>query len=135
MYLGFDEGSLGTLDAALAGIPLIVTPQGFHLELPAEIDYPVSNEVDLVTVLRNLGAPLRLSGESGQYWSWSRYAQEHVAIWSGDFDFDPVDSVTKNIDARLKEYKFRSLTLRRLLSGIARKPFILVARRFLRLGK
>jgi hypothetical protein len=135
MYLGFDEGSLGTIDAALAAVPLIVTPQGFHLELPSGIDYPVSSEEDLVSVLRDLDLPLRLSSAAGTYWSWSRYALDHVAIWSGDFAYTPFLSSKNSINDSLKYFRFQSLTLRRLLSGIARTPFILGVRRFLRLGK
>ncbi len=33
LYMGLDEGSLGTLDALAAGVPTIVTEQGFHLDL------------------------------------------------------------------------------------------------------
>ena len=135
MYLGFDEGSLGTLDAALAAVPLIVTPQGFHLELPSRIDYPVTSEENLIAVLRELDSPVRLIAEAGTYWSWARYAQDHVSIWSGNFDYAPLPSNLKSMDASLESFKFKSLTLRRLLSGIARKPFILVVRRFLRMGK
>lgn len=135
MYLGFDEGSLGTLDAALAAVPLIVTPQGFHLELPSRIDYPVSSEENLISVLRDLDFPVRLSAAAGAYWSWARYAQDHVSIWSGIFNYIPLISNKKSIDAGLEGFKFKPLTLRRLLSGIARKPFILVVRRFLRMGK
>jgi hypothetical protein len=135
MYLGFDEGSLGTLDAALAAVPLIVTPQGFHLELPSRIDYPVNSEENLISILRDLDSPVRLSAQAGTYWSWARYAQDHVSIWSGNFNYAPLPSSKKSIDAGLEGFEFKSLTLRRLLSGIARKPFILVVRRFLRMGK
>jgi hypothetical protein len=135
MYLGFDEGSLGTLDAALAAVPLIVTPQGFHLELPARIDHPVNSEENLISILRDLDFPVRLSAEAGTYWSWARYAQDHVSIWLGNFNYAPLPSSKKSIDAGLEGFEFKSLTLRRLLSGIARKPFILVVRRFLRMGK
>lgn len=135
MYLGFDEGSLGTLDAALAAVPLIVTPQGFHLELPSRIDYPVSSEENLISVLQDLDSPVRLSADAETYWSWARYAQDHVSIWSGNFNYVPFPSNKKSVEAGLEGFEFKSLTLRRLLSGIARKPFILVVRRFLRMGK
>lgn len=32
IYTGFDEGSLGALDAFILGIPMLVSKQGFHLE-------------------------------------------------------------------------------------------------------
>lgn len=34
LYMGLDEGSMGFLDALAAGVPTIVTPQGFHLDIP-----------------------------------------------------------------------------------------------------
>jgi len=32
LYVGKDEGQMGFIDALAAGIPTIVTPQGFHLD-------------------------------------------------------------------------------------------------------
>jgi hypothetical protein len=36
IYTGFDEGSLGALDAFILGIPMLVSKQGFHLEFELE---------------------------------------------------------------------------------------------------
>jgi hypothetical protein len=41
LYLGRDEGSLGTLDALAAGVKTIITPQGFHVDLPYGITHAV----------------------------------------------------------------------------------------------
>jgi hypothetical protein len=43
LYLGVDEGSIGFVDACAAGIPTIVTPQGFHLDAPNAITFPFTD--------------------------------------------------------------------------------------------
>lgn len=40
LYLGFNDASLGFLDALAAGVPTIVTPQDFHLDINGGITYP-----------------------------------------------------------------------------------------------
>ena len=40
LFWGFDEGSMGFLDALSAGVETIVTPQGYHLDIPNGITYP-----------------------------------------------------------------------------------------------
>jgi hypothetical protein len=81
LYLGMDEGSLGTLDALMAGVKTIVTPQGFHLDLPHGITHAVTTVEDLKQVFTEIACPMqqRRDGVSGL--TWARYAEQHLLLW------------------------------------------------------
>lgn len=135
LYLGFDEGSMGCLDASLAGLPLIATPQGFHLELPTEIAFPVENMIQLKAIMRKLESPFRNLNTLRDYWLWDRYAQEHLSIWSGNFNYRPLWASPKHSHRGSIKISYRTLTLRRVLSGIGRSELFLILRNLLRPGK
>jgi len=81
LYLGRDEGSLGTLDALAAGVKTIVTPQGFHVDLPNGITHSIWTDSDLRDVFDEIAhdRQLRIDAVSGL--SWLRYAEAHAIIW------------------------------------------------------
>lgn len=82
LYLGMDEGSLGTLDAVTAGIKTIVTAQGFHLSIPGGITHPFTQYDELKAIFIALD---RQSGDAVSIlsaWNWGNYAREHVDIWN-----------------------------------------------------
>lgn len=81
LYLGMDEGSLGTLDALMAGVKTIVTPQGFHLDLPHGITHAVTSIEDLKQVFTEIARPMqqRRDGVSGL--TWAHYARQHLLLW------------------------------------------------------
>ncbi len=81
LYLGMDEGSLGTLDALAAGVRTIVTPQGFHLDVPGGITHPVVSEDDLARVFGQLAAPIRQRAASVAGLTWAAYARRHLGVW------------------------------------------------------
>lgn len=81
LYLGMDEGSLGTLDAVSAGVKTIVTAQGFHLELPGGIDHPFTEYQELLQVFRQLAEQAGERRRRLAMWTWDVYAQEHAGIW------------------------------------------------------
>ena len=86
VYLGMDEGSLGTLDALSAGVKTVITPQGFHLDLPGGITEPVLEYADLLRVFSNLSTAWhgRISSVSGL--TWQRYAARHAIVWRAILD-------------------------------------------------
>lgn len=125
MYLGLDEGAMGVLDASLAGVPLIATPQGFHLNLPNGIRYPVGSAEDLQGVLHDIGRPLVELQDLGEAWSWRRYALDHLAVWEAKDRHEPVMVVDDNSDDSILgvsrgSMMRRSFSLRRIRSAIAR---------------
>jgi len=73
LYFGNDEGSMGILDSANAGLKLIATNQGFHKEIG--IDYPFETQEELNAVFAGL------NNNRVKDWTWYMYARNHVSIW------------------------------------------------------
>jgi hypothetical protein len=88
MYLGQDEGSMGCLDAALMGIPLITTPQGFHLQLPIGIKHEIESSEGLQKALELISCEYQELLNVRENWTWNRFAMDHLYIWN------LIDSIT-----------------------------------------
>jgi len=86
LYLGRDEGSLGTLDALAAGVRTIVTPQGFHVDLPGGITHSVWSQQDLEAVFRGIVEDVERRTASVAGLSWTAYAIAHTIIWHAILD-------------------------------------------------
>jgi len=104
LYTGMDEGSLGTLDAASAGVKTIVTAQGFHMSIPGGIDHPIVNYEDMRDVFAAIAAKRESRTRAYGEWSWTRYACEHSAVWQ---------AMLKHRGAPVPREEFESATLRR----------------------
>ncbi len=94
-YFGFDEGSMGYLDAVAAGVGTIVTPQGYHLDTKAEITYSVNTVEDVVTVLNQIGVKREQSIQFAQSWTWNTYALKHLELWKYLLQAEPMESILK----------------------------------------
>ncbi|MGH9442078.1 MAG: glycosyltransferase [Thermoanaerobaculia bacterium] len=81
VYLGEDEGSMGFLDAVAAGVKTIVTPQGFHLDIPGGITHPVTGPETLQEVLQEIPRGRDRLSAAGRARTWAAYANEHARIW------------------------------------------------------
>jgi hypothetical protein len=81
LYFSFDEGSMGFVDALAAGVKTIVTPQGFHLDAPGGITYPIHSVRDAVAALSRISREKRDISSLVSRWTWKDYAAKHVAIW------------------------------------------------------
>jgi hypothetical protein len=81
LYLGMDEGSLGTLDALSAGVPTIITPQGFHLDLPDGITHSIINYDDLEKVFFDISSRLKIRTHAVAGLTWENYAKNHQELW------------------------------------------------------
>jgi len=81
LYLGWDEGSMGFLDALTAGARTIVTPQGFHLDIKEGIDCKAKDIDTVISYL--LGIQHRRESLARQLSSltWRAYAEKHLAVW------------------------------------------------------
>lgn len=86
LYLGRDEGSLGTLDALAAGVKTIVTPQGFHVDLPGGITHPVWSQEDLEKLFGQLADEVGQRAASVSDLTWRAYAEAHAIIWHAILD-------------------------------------------------
>ena len=80
-YFGFDEGSMGYLDAVAAGVGTIVTPQGYHLDTGCDITYPVETIYDIIDVLRSIQNEREKHIRFVENWTWKKYTEKHVEIW------------------------------------------------------
>ncbi|HWQ46664.1 MAG TPA: hypothetical protein VN376_07345 [Longilinea sp.] len=86
LYMGLDEGSMGFLDALAAGIPTIVTPQGFHLDIPNGITYPFFTADQLAGILKKLQDEKRGLVDSVKERTWHDYTHRHVVVWQAILD-------------------------------------------------
>ena len=86
LYLGRDEGSLGTLDALAAGVKTIVTPQGFHVDLPGGITHPVWSQEELEAVFRDIAAEVDRRTGAVAGLTWQAYAEAHAIVWNAILD-------------------------------------------------
>ena len=81
LYMGLDEGSLGTLDALAAGVKTIVTPQGFHVDLPHGITHPFWHYEELRDVFESIRDERNNRVRAVAPLTWRRYAERHLSIW------------------------------------------------------
>lgn len=81
LFMGFDEGSMGYLDALAAGVGTIVTPQGFHLDTNCNIDYPCRNVVQFREALMDLQKKRMDKVDAVKDWTWRNYVNKHMEIW------------------------------------------------------
>lgn len=82
LFWGFDEGSMGYLDALAAGVETIVTPQGFHLDIPNGITYPCRVVSDFVNVLVDLQNKRKRMVNLVSELNWDRYVDKHLEVWN-----------------------------------------------------
>ena len=139
-----DEGSLGTLDALWAGVPTIVTPQGFHLDAQDGITHPVVTADDLEKVFREIDEPRRKRRASVENWTWTAYAEHHRNIWLALVNGSPLPRnilPDRTIDTTAA-HELREATLyrnalspRRMLSALSHTPLLATLRRALPTGK
>jgi len=81
LYLGQDEGSMGFLDALAAGVPTIVTPQGFHLDVPGGITYSFEELGDLKRIFFEISNLKRKRVQAVSALTWTENARKHLLVW------------------------------------------------------
>jgi hypothetical protein len=81
LYTGLDEGSMGTLDALSAGVPTIVTKEGFHMDLGVEIDYPFITYEELKSAFLQISSQRNKRIQSVRRLTWEEYAKQHIIVW------------------------------------------------------
>ena len=81
LYMGQDEGQMGFVDAAAAGIPSITTPQGYHLDAKDALTYPFSTYEEMLEIFLGLQNERKKIVNSVSDWTWMNYTKKHVEIW------------------------------------------------------
>lgn len=95
-YFGFDEGSMGFLDAMAAGVGTIITPQGYHLDTEVEITYPVETLSDIVNALKEIEYKRHKYISFAKSWTWKSYTDKHIEIWKYMLGCEKLDVLLKN---------------------------------------
>jgi hypothetical protein len=81
VYLGMDEGSLGTLDALASGVKTIVTPQGFHVDLPGGITHAVTTYEDVKACFAAISEGWHARIAAVRDLTWEEHTRRHAVIW------------------------------------------------------
>lgn len=81
IYTGHDEGQMGFVDAAAAGVKSIVTPQGYHLDAPEALSYPFDTYEECLDILKSIQEERKRIVESVKNWTWMNYTLKHLEIW------------------------------------------------------
>ena len=81
VYTGQDEGSMGFVDALSAGVKTIVTPQGYHLDVPSGITYSFNTAEELIKIFTLIAEDKNKRINSVKYWTWEHYAIKHIGVW------------------------------------------------------
>lgn len=82
LFFGFDEGSMGFLDALHAGVETIVTPQGFHLDIKDGITYPCRTMNDFKETLLKLQEKRKKIVASVDTLTWENFVNKHLEVWN-----------------------------------------------------
>jgi len=82
LYLGQDEGQMGFVDAAAAGVKTIVTPQGYHLDAKEGLTNPFNTMEELIGVFKAIAGDRQRMIDSVKDWTWRQYAEKHLSIWT-----------------------------------------------------
>lgn len=88
MYWGFDEGSMGYLDALAAGVKTIVTPQGYHLDTRYGLTYSCRTIQDFRDVLLELEYKRKQIINTVSEWTWDNFVEKHIEVWNYLLDID-----------------------------------------------
>jgi hypothetical protein len=103
LYLGMDEGSAGFLDALAAGVPTIVTPQGFHLDAPGGITHPFESIDDLERIFHDIAEEKRRRTQAVASWTWAEYGRKHALIWEYLLARKAGNPIPESLDDELSE--------------------------------
>lgn len=81
LYFGFDEGSMGYLDALYAGVVPVVSAQGFHKDIANSDVIFFANLSELIRIFGDLSNRILQRRELVAKLDWANYAKTHLALW------------------------------------------------------
>lgn len=87
LYMGMDEGQMGFIDAAAAGVKTIVTAQGYHLDASGAIVHPFTTYEELENIFLSIQSEKKLLINSVSTWNWKDYTKKHLEIWNYLLDY------------------------------------------------
>lgn len=96
LYMGFDEGTMGYLDALAAGAGTIVTPQGYHLDVDCPIDYPCTTVKQFREAFLDLQRKREAKIKAVSDWTWDNYVLKHLEVWNYILKRKELKTIYKN---------------------------------------
>lgn len=81
LYMGYDEGAIGVLDSIDAGVPAIVTRQGYHLDVSNGIHAFFDSWQELRKIFLRLQQEKKQVIATVENWTWQHYTEAHLQIW------------------------------------------------------
>lgn len=81
LYMGQDEGQMGFVDAVAAGVPTIVTEQGYHLDAKGGVAYGFNSFEELIKQFEKIENEKRNYRNSVKSWNWEEYTLKHLDVW------------------------------------------------------
>lgn len=96
LYFGWDEGSMGYLDALAAGVKTVVTPQGYHLDAKGGLTYPCETVDDFIRTFEKEADNKRALVNSVESWTWENFAKKHIEVWEYLLDRKPLAELMRN---------------------------------------
>jgi hypothetical protein len=113
LYTGFDEGAMGSLDAYVLGVRLLISRQGFHKEFETDANSQFSNYQEFEKKFIQSLEEYRVAQKSLQKWSWENCATSLMAHWSSELS---LLSDTHQLEKRNPSFLSESLQNRSELS-------------------
>ena len=93
----FDEGSMGSLDAYILGIEMLISRHGFHLELNLNEENYIDSYDDLKLKITDRLDVFRLRRAQAQEWSWGRTSLALLNHWESiEINPKPERKVSEN---------------------------------------
>jgi glycosyltransferase involved in cell wall biosynthesis len=77
----FDEGSMGSLDAFILGIDMLISRHGFHCELNLKEENYLDNYDDFKLKIENRLETFRTRRNEAKKWNWGRTAETLLSHW------------------------------------------------------
>lgn len=108
IYTGFDEGSLGVLDAYLLNVDLLVSCQGFHTQLKLKPSQLFSTKKEFYEKLELRVEQIWLRNMNQSNFSWSHMSNQFVKILIGQ----ATSNESSETASRWSNLKYRKLQLR-----------------------
>jgi hypothetical protein len=136
LYLGRDEGSLGTLDALAAGVKTIVAPQGFHCDLPYGITHSFWDQDELNSIFLEIITGRNRRCDAVSQFSWREYSRQHILLWLALSEGRASDHIDRMLESRVSvansavrheskvTFYRRMFSYRRILSAFSHVPIL-----------
>lgn len=90
--LGWDEGSLASLDAFVSRTKMILSAQGYHLNIPDVESHFFTEYSEFQNIISDISDNFNQKQKSADLMSWTNYAEKHMRIWETLISNDKLDS-------------------------------------------